>query len=82
MKNLLTASIFLTTLIVITSFAPRDANAGCYRTAYGNVECDGQTDAYGRQNSGSIPGKVGNLNTTGNVGNLCGYDYMGRYNCN
>jgi hypothetical protein len=39
MKNLLTASIFLTTLIVITSFAPKDANAACWKNAYGNIQC-------------------------------------------
>jgi len=82
MKKYLSLSIFLTTLVFITSFGTRDANADCWRNAYGNVVCDGQSTPYGRQNSGTIPGQVGNLNSMGSTNTICGYDYMGRYTCN
>ena len=78
MKNLLTVSIFLTTLIVITSFAPKDANAACWKNAYGNIQCsDGSV--YDR---GNYDGQYNVRDGRGNIQQRCGIDYLGRYSCN
>ena len=77
MKNYLTLTIFLTSLVVITSFGSRDAEASCWKNAYGNILCsDGRV-----MDRGNYDGQYNKRDGRGNIQQRCEFDYLGRFSC-